>query len=127
MKIPDELVEFAAQNGITGLTGRSLKAIQEGRQGYTTSRGKRFLKFQQRIDRELLDHRVIRNNRYTAWFKRGEQTEAQIKDFVIQFSAFSNLFLVAQLYKMINADTLEAMRESKEILIASRVSALIIL
>lgn len=116
MKISEELVAFAEKNGLTGLTGRALKAIREGRQGYTAARGTRFLKLQERIDRELLNHRVIRNNRYTAWFKRGDQTEAQIRDFVIQFSAFSNLFLVAQLYKMINADTLEAMRESKEIL-----------
>jgi hypothetical protein len=116
MKIPDELIEFAKNNDLTGLTSRSLKAIHEGRQGYTPSCGKRFLEFQQRINRELLNHRVIRSNRYTAWFKRGEQTEAQIRDFVVQFAVFSNLFLVAQLYKMINADTLQAMRESKEIL-----------
>lgn len=116
MKIPGALVEFAVKNGLTGLTGRSLKAIHEGRKDYTVSRATRFLEFQQRINRELLNHRVIRNNRYTAWFKRGEQSEPQIKDFVSQFAVFSNLFLVAQLCKMINADTLEAMRESKEIL-----------
>jgi pyrroloquinoline quinone (PQQ) biosynthesis protein C len=34
----------------------------------------------------------------------------------VQFSVFSNLFLVAQLKKMINAESLEAMRASKEIL-----------
>jgi hypothetical protein len=116
MEIPRELAEFAGKHGLTGLTGRSLRAIRDGRPSYNPERGKRFLEFQQRINRELLNHRVIRDNRYTAWFRQGEQSEAQIKDFVSQFAVFSNLFLVAQLYKMINADTLEAMRESKEIL-----------
>jgi len=116
MEIPQELAKFAGKHRLTGLTGRSLRAIRDGRPGYNPERGKRFLEFQQRINRELLNHRVIRDNRYTAWFRQGEQSEAQIKDFVSQFAVFSNLFLVAQLYKMINADTLEAMRESKEIL-----------
>ena len=40
----------------------------------------------------------------------------QIKAFIIQFSVFSNQFLIAQLNKMIHADTLESMRASKEIL-----------
>jgi len=34
----------------------------------------------------------------------------------VQFSVFSNLFLIAQLRKTINADSLESMRASKEIL-----------
>ena len=79
-------------------------------------KGKRFLAFQRRIDRELLNHRVIRANRYTEWFAAGRQSEAQLRDFVVQFSVFSNLFLLAQLRKTINADTLAAMRASKEIL-----------
>jgi hypothetical protein len=116
MEIAHELLEFAEHKGLAGLTAPSLKAIHERRKGYTVERGKKFLKFQQRINHELLNHRIITNNRYTGWFKRGEQSEAQIKDFVIQFSVFSNLFLVAQLYKMINADTLDGMRASKEIL-----------
>jgi pyrroloquinoline quinone (PQQ) biosynthesis protein C len=59
---------------------------------------------------------VITANAYTAWFAGGEQNEAQLKAFVVQFSVFSNQFLVAQLNKVINADTLEGMRASKEIL-----------
>lgn len=117
MEIPRELVQFAAKNGLTGLTGHSLQAIREGQKGYTESRAGYFLKFQRRIDQELLNHPIIRNNRYTAWFKRGEQKEAQIKAFVIQFSVFSNYFMVAQLHKVIHADTLEGMRASKEILV----------
>jgi hypothetical protein len=75
-----------------------------------------FTDFQSRLDSELLNHRVIRSNPYTAWFGRGEQNEAQIRAFVVQFSVFSNQFLIAQLNKAINADTVEGMRASKEIL-----------
>jgi len=111
-----ELQDYAARRGLAGLTAPSLQAIQAGRPGYSVERGKEFLRFQNRINRELLTHRVITRNAYTAWFKRGEQNEAQIRAFVVQFSVFSNQFLVAQLHKMINADTLEGMRASKEIL-----------
>ena len=75
-----------------------------------------FPAFQARLERELLNHRVIAANPYTAWFSTGEQNEEQIKAFIVQFSVFSNQFLVAQLNKVINADTLEGMRASKEIL-----------
>jgi pyrroloquinoline quinone (PQQ) biosynthesis protein C len=74
------------------------------------------LAFQQRIDQELLKHRIITHNDYTAWFRRGEQTFEQVRAFVVQFSVFSNQFLIAQLQKTINADSLEGMRASKEIL-----------
>ena len=88
----------------------------ENRQGRESARVARFGAFQERLNRELLQHRVIRDNRYTAWFRRGEQNAAQVKAFIVQFSVFSNQFLVAQLNKMINADSLETMRASKEIL-----------
>lgn len=87
------------------------------RRSSVDAKGRRFLAFQRRIDRELLRHRVITDNRYTAWFARGEQSAAQLRAFLIQFSVFSNLFLLAQLRKMINADSLPAMRASKEILV----------
>ena len=72
--------------------------------------------FRARIAGELLNHRVIVDNAYTRWFAQGEQNEAQLKAFVVQFSVFSNQFLIAQMNKVINADTLEGMRASKEIL-----------
>ncbi|MEK7790723.1 MAG: hypothetical protein AAB309_03755, partial [Deltaproteobacteria bacterium] len=81
-----------------------------------TGRAKQFANFKKRIDRELLKHRVITNNEFTAWFKKGEMTTEQVKAFIVQFSVFSNLFLIAQLHKMINADSVEGMRASKEIL-----------
>jgi hypothetical protein len=72
--------------------------------------------FRARLEREVLDHAVIRANPYTAWFKDGDFSIAQARAFLVQFSVFSNQFLVAQLHKVLNADTLEEMRASKEIL-----------
>jgi len=76
----------------------------------------RFESFVARCNRELMQHPVITDNDYTAWFARGEQTRDDVIHFVVQFSVFSNLFLIAQLQKMINAPSLEGMRASKEIL-----------
>lgn len=108
--------KFAHQHHLEGLSEPSVKAIIEGYLGYSIEKGNRFLNFRQRIDKELLRHRVITDNHYTAWFAQGLQSVQQMQAFIIQFSVFSNLFLVAQLHKMINADTLEGMRSSKEIL-----------
>ena len=113
--IHPELDRFARSHDLDGLTEASLRALAEGREGYSIDKAKRFLDFQRRIDEELLTHRIIRDNPYTAWFERGEQSHEQIMSFVVQFSVFSNQFLVAQLQKMINADSLEGMRASKEI------------
>jgi hypothetical protein len=107
---------FAREQELMGLTTPSLKALIERRPSYSIDRARRFLAFQRRIDGELLRHRIITANSYTRWFKQGEQTPAQVKAFIVQFSVFSNLFLIAQLCKMINADSLEGMRASKEIL-----------
>ena len=84
--------------------------------GRSVAKAQSFLAFQRRIDSELLHHRIITGNPYTAWFSRGEQTREQVRDFIVQFSVFSNLFLIAQLFKTINADSLQGMRASKEIL-----------
>ena len=110
------LTGFAKHNGIEGLTGPTLEAVNQGLPGYSVRSAKRFLQFQDRINRELLRHPVIVNNTYTHWFKQGTQNIEQIKAFIIQFSVFSNQFLLAQLNKMINADSLQSMRASKEIL-----------
>ena len=75
-----------------------------------------FAKFQKRIDNELLNHRVIVDNKFCKWFEKGDFSKEQAQAFLVQFSVFSNLFLVAQMQKMLNADTLEGMRASKEIL-----------
>lgn len=73
-------------------------------------------RFKARLERDVLRHPVIVSNPYTRWFMRGEFDDAHARAFLVQFSVFSNQFLVAQLLKMLNADTLEEMRESKEIL-----------
>lgn len=110
------LLKFAKVRQLVGLTEPSLKAIAEKRAGYSVEKGRRFLAFQQRINSEMLGHRVITSNAYTAWFSKGLQSFEQVQAFIVQFSVFSNQFLVAQLQKMINADTLAGMRVSKEIL-----------
>ena len=110
------VADFARHHRLDGLTGTSLRALIEHRDGYSVKKARRFLGFQDRINRELLCHRVIIDNAYTAWFKRGTQTLRQVRSFVVQFSVFSNQFLIAQLHKTINADTLDGMRTSKEIL-----------
>jgi len=111
-----ELDSFARNNALDGLTETSLRAIAEGREGYTIERARHFLAFQTRIHAELLRHPIITDNAYTAWFEHGRKSHEQIMSFIVQFSVFSNQFLVAQLQKTLNADTLEGMRASKEIL-----------
>jgi len=111
-----ELEKYAQQHGLKGLTRPSLLSILDGKTGYSVERAKDFLKFQQRINQELLTHRIITNNEFTRWFQTDDISEQQVREFIVQFSVFSNLFLIAQLNKMINADSLESMRASKEIL-----------
>ncbi len=111
-----ELDGFARSNALDGLTEPTLRAIAEGREGFSIERARRFLAFQARIDEELLTHSIITDNGYTAWFQLDQKSHEQIMSFIVQFSVFSNQFLVAQLQKTLNADTLEGMRASKEIL-----------
>ena len=111
-----KLEQFVCSQQLNGLSEPTLTAIFEQRPGYDVAKGHRFLDFQRRINNEMLQHRVITNNPYTAWFHFGQQSREQVQAFIVQFSVFSNQFLVAQLYKMINADTQQGMRVSKEIL-----------
>ena len=76
----------------------------------------RFSLFKTRLERDVLQHPVIVANPFTAWFEQGTFTREQARAFLIQFSVFSNEFLIAQLRKVLNAETLEEMRASKEIL-----------
>jgi hypothetical protein len=78
--------------------------------------GKNFEVFKQTIEREFMGHPVVTANRYTAWFARGEVPLDHLRHFTVQFSVFSNQFLLAALNRVLNADSLEAARESKEIL-----------
>jgi hypothetical protein len=72
--------------------------------------------FRSRLEHDVLRHPVICANPFTAWFKNGDFSRAQARAFLIQFSVFSNPFLIAQLGKVLNAETLEETRASKEIL-----------
>jgi hypothetical protein len=72
--------------------------------------------FVERCNREFMTHPVITDNAYCRWFASGAPDREDVKHFIVQFSVFSNLFLVAQLLKVINAGSLEGMRASKEIL-----------
>jgi hypothetical protein len=75
-----------------------------------------FREFLDRVERDLLQHRIIRENAYTHWFRDGQATDAELSHFVRQFSVFSNQFLVAALLRVINAPTLRQARAAKEIL-----------
>lgn len=111
-----ESKKFAAEHKIEGLTEPSIKSVMAKEAGYTLDKAQQFLAFQQRINKDLLQHPVIQNNEYCKWFQQGKMTEDKLRYFLIQFSVFSNLFLIAQLKKTINADSIEGMRASKEIL-----------
>ena len=76
-----------------------------------------FQEFLGDVERELLQHRIIRDNPYTRWFQDGRATDGELRHFVRQFSVFSNQFLVAALLRVINAPTLQQARAAKEILL----------
>ena len=79
--------------------------------------GRSFEAFKDTVDRELMRHPVVTDNAYTAWFAEGRVPLDHLRHFTVQFSVFSNQFLLAALNRVINAGTLEAARESKEILL----------
>ena len=73
--------------------------------------------FYDRVKAVVMQHPVVTSNDYCQWFAKGEANRAQVRDLIQQFSVFSNLFIVAQLLKTINAPTMEQARESCEILV----------
>jgi hypothetical protein len=77
---------------------------------------KNFDAFRQTIEEKFMRHPVVTDNAYTAWFAHGAMSLDDLRHFTVQFSVFSNQFLLAALNRAINADTLQATRESKEIL-----------
>lgn len=90
------------------------KLLAEGK--ITQSRVDDYFKLIDRVVAEILPHPVITDNEYTAWFEKGGLSKENVRHFLVQFSVFSNLFILAQLKKMLNSPTLESMRASKEIL-----------
>lgn len=96
----------------------SLRIKERLRLGELTARQvENFTAFLGKVDRDLLQHRIITDNPYTRWFSHGTATDAELRHFVQQFSVFSNQFLVAALLKIINAPSLSQARASKEILL----------
>ncbi|MFI5360994.1 MAG: hypothetical protein ACHQ49_03400 [Elusimicrobiota bacterium] len=74
--------------------------------------------FKERIEREFFRHPVITDNSYTRWFSRGEASRSQVEDLLLQFSVFSNHFLVVQAKRMVNAASEEAERGARFILMS---------
>lgn len=72
--------------------------------------------FRHAVDATVSAHPIVRHNAYTAWFARGHASDEQLRDFTVQFSVFSHLFIEAQLRKCINAPDLASYRAGKEIL-----------
>ena len=77
---------------------------------------KDFDAFKQTIEERFMHHPVVTSNAYTQWFARGEMPVEHLRRCSIEFSVFSNQFLLAALNRVINADSLHAAREAKEIL-----------
>jgi hypothetical protein len=72
--------------------------------------------FRRSVASHIEDHPIVRMNRFTSWFSRGEASLEELRHFTVQFSVFSHLFIEAQLRKCINARDLASYRASKEIL-----------
>jgi pyrroloquinoline quinone (PQQ) biosynthesis protein C len=73
--------------------------------------------FLEQVRETVMSHPVVTNNEYCTWFNKGQASREQVRDLIQQFSVFSNLFIVAQLLKTINAPTMSQARESCEILV----------
>ena len=78
---------------------------------------KDFNLLKQRIEKDFFQHPVIVNNPYTKWFKKGEANTEQIKDLILQFSVFSNHFIVVQCKRMVYASTIEGEEAARAILL----------
>jgi hypothetical protein len=109
----------AILNGATGgrlaVSSRIEQRLSRGE--LTGAQVERYCGFLSEVDRELLQHRIIRDNEYTRWFQHGTATNAELRHFVRQFSVFSNQFLIAALLRVINAPTVDQSRAGKEILL----------
>ena len=73
--------------------------------------------FKKRIEKDFFQHPVIVNNPYTKWFKQGNANTEQVKDLILQFSVFSNHFIVVQCKRMVYASTIEGEEAARAILL----------
>jgi hypothetical protein len=99
---------------LTALSPRVEERLRKGE--LTREQVDAFQEFLADVDRELLHHRIITDNRYSRWFQHGTAGDGELRHFVRQFSVFSNQFLVAALLRVINAPSLQQARAAKEIL-----------
>jgi hypothetical protein len=83
----------------------------------TRARVDEYRRFLDVVERELMNHRIVRDNRYTKWFQQGLATDDELRFFVQQFSVFSNQFLVAALLRVINSESIDQMHACKQILL----------
>ena len=79
---------------------------------------KTFEDFKRTLEREFFRHPVIVHNAYTKWIKQGTANEEQVRDLLMQFSVFSNHFIVLQAKRMVNAETEEGERMARMILVS---------
>ena len=100
-----KFLEF--QGSIFSVSIFNLKTMKSNEVKVNNRENERFNSFKEEIQKEFFEHAVIINNPYTKWFKQGIANTAQVKDLILQFSVFSNRFIVIQAKRMINADTLE--------------------
>ena len=82
----------------------------------TTSIDTGFETLKKEVNSNIFAHPIIQDNNYCEWFSKENISKQQLLNFTIQFSVFSNQFLIAQMMKVINAQTLEEARAGKEIL-----------
>lgn len=73
--------------------------------------------FERAVAQTIERHPIVCDNAYTRWFARGEASVDELRDFTVQFSVFSHLFIEAQLRKCINSADLASYRAGKEILL----------
>jgi pyrroloquinoline quinone (PQQ) biosynthesis protein C len=75
-----------------------------------------FTEFKNLVDEKIHAHQAIANNQYTKWFAQNARSHEDVKDLVKQLAVFSNDLNIALLHRLINAQTRESMRKTKEIL-----------
>ncbi|MDE2314160.1 MAG: hypothetical protein KGL04_08300 [Elusimicrobia bacterium] len=73
--------------------------------------------FKARIGRDLFTHSVITDNAYARWFAGGLADETAVRDLIVQFSVFSNYFLVIQAKRLVFAQTQEGEDAARAILV----------
>ncbi|MDO8527936.1 MAG: hypothetical protein Q7T03_09650 [Deltaproteobacteria bacterium] len=101
-------------NTLANLPESTKEKLQKGE--ITNAQAEAFSRFLTTIEKDFYQHPVIQNNPYTKWFKNGEAKAEYVKDMILQFSVFSNHFLVVQCKRMVNACTEEGEKGARWIL-----------